>query len=488
MQPPLPVTQTQSAPAPVPPPSDTSVPKQTINSLGEHVEDVSEADLMDQPSQQELDHIDSMLYTNVVENVNNNLINDVVNADVKPDLDLLSGDGVDIDNHGNADIVLLHPENVKIPKLTNGQRITLAYDYLQIPARENNNDRDEDEVQDGEVDRLHTSFPKAEIISKMFAGYVANFEKGSSKSLSAGASGSLPASNVYTIKPGFQCNPQMESWAFKSHGQDFPQGVDFDGNIGDIKAKPNDPLPKSILLKSEELGNIQKAASYQLRAVSHLEWYRKSVKNSVDMVLQQLDPVNQQGLIKVLQDSKQFLKGISYATNQVTKMAVYQHAGITSSLRCDFLQRVGNSMPLEEKAVLFSLPYGTSLVFEGEVSRVASKVKEHRADQNAARTLATSLRIADQMLKPTRPVQAVQQSQSNRGRRPGGQGGVTTRAQFQGNQKFNNASTKFPNKQQQGGNQSGQSGNQQQHSKGNNQGSSNNNNNNKSGGQFKKKN
>ena len=362
-------------------------------------EDISDMESMGHPDSRELNN---NVKINVGQSGVVNCVDDnvsIVNADVIDTVVQnikLEGEGVNEAGEGDLDmddgVVILHTDNVKIPKLTNGQRITLAYDYVEIPVRETQNDRDEDELCDGDADRLHVSFPKCDLVDKMFDNYVALFEKPSAKNLTGEQ---LPASNLYSIKPGFQISPHMESWAFKSHGQDFPQGVDFDGNIGDIKGRINDPLPSSIFLKKEEYSNLQKAASYQLRAISHAEWYRKSTKNALDMALQNLDPETSAPIVKILQDCKQFIKGISYSNNLLTRMGVYVHGGVTSTLRHDFLQKQGMNIPSEEKACLFSMPYGKSLVFQGLVSDVSQKVKEHKSQQMANRHLQTTIRLAD---------------------------------------------------------------------------------------------
>ena len=457
----VPATQSQPTPQPpqpVPPPAVPSTSAAASGSQGPPAgevppfDDISDEEGVGVPDAQEVQKNDSknivndmnkVLDKNLAADLNNNANNNVDVVDVHANIDVghnVVDDVVEVNEDGSVKSVpvILYTENVKIPKLTNGQRITLAYDYCDIPERVMANERDEDEVVNDEGERLHTSFPKSELVDKMFDQYVQQFEKSAAKNLSGGA---VPASNMYNLKPGFQISPTMENWAFKSHLQDFPQGVEFDGDVSEIKARVNDPLPKTILLKQEEFANLQKAASFQLRAASHMDWYRKSAKNGLDMALQNLDPESQQPLVKILQDCKQFLKGISYSTNLITRMGVYVHGGVTSTLRHDFLQKEGVNIPLEQKACLFSLPYGKALVFQGDISKIAQKVKEHRQEQSANRQLGATLKLADSVSKSGPKAQGFGRGQGQgqgQGRGRNMSPGVTTRAQFSGQQQNSN--------------------------------------------------
>ena len=310
-----------------------------------------------------------------------------------------------------ADPPLLFPGNILIPRLTNGQRITLAYNYSTIPARvvPEGGGVDPDEVVEDDQHTVHTSFPVAPVIRDAFSGFVNYFEKKSGRELSDGSGQSaaavggqgtsVPASNKFVIKSGFAMAPIMDQWAFKSHYRDIPQSVEFDGDITSVKNKADSPLPKSITLKENEWGNLQKSASYVLRATSHIEWFRGSAKNALDSVLQTLDPNTHGDQIKALKDAKQFLRGISYGSAQIAKMGVYQHGGVTSHLRSEFLTQEGNNILLEEKSQMFSFPYGTSLVFNGLLNRVAPSIKIRRDELTSNRLLGTSIRIADNMSK-----------------------------------------------------------------------------------------
>ena len=72
----------------------------------------------------------------------------------------------------------LFPNNVLIPRLTNGQRITLAYQYGTIPHRVVPEGAAEpDEVIEDEQSTVHTSFPVAHIVRDAFNGYVGYFER-----------------------------------------------------------------------------------------------------------------------------------------------------------------------------------------------------------------------------------------------------------------------------------------------------------------------
>ena len=299
------------------------------------------------------------------------------------------------DTYQGSDI-FLYPENIMVPKLSNGQRITLAYNYDHIEQRAPSGEFEADELIEEEGERLQTSFPKHDLISKTFENYVKIFEKPSSRTLATEEpQAAIPASNLYNFRPGFQFAPTMEQWQFKSHLQDIPQIVEYDGDIAGIKFKPNSPLPKTLVLREAEWGNLQKSASHSLRAISHLAWYKSCTKNAIDMALQNMDPNVCENAVQMLKDAKQFIKGLTFATDLIAKMSVYQHAGVTSSLRHSFLMNEGNNIPTEEKMQLYASPYGSSLVFQGRVASIMPRVKQHRNEVTADRHLAAALRIGD---------------------------------------------------------------------------------------------
>ena len=386
-----------------------------------------------------------------VELLAGNVINDGQN-DAENVHEEIQADNVD-GLHGEAPF--LFPDNIRISRLTNGQRITLAYQYDNIPPKVVQEGAvDPDEVVEEDQTTVHTSFPVAHIVRDAFNNYVSYFEKKSSRELAESAqgessnvtpTGSVPASNKFQIKPGFSVAPIMDQWAFKSHYRDIPQAVEFDGDIASVKNKSDGPLPKSITLKDHEWGNLQKSASYTLRAVSHIDWFRSGAKNAIDIVLQSLNPDLHGDQIKALRDAKQFLRGISYGSTQIAKMGVYQHGGVTSHLRSEFLNQEGNNILLEEKSQMFSFPFGTSLVFNGLLARVAPSVKVRHDELHSNRQLATSIKLVEQMSKGgdksfSNAKSGFQPKTGNQTHRGGGQGGRgrSIKAPYYGPQKFHN--------------------------------------------------
>ena len=417
-------------------------------------------------------------------NVNNDNVDPPVVDEVAANVEIVNDQVEQVgDVVVNGDLPPLFPNNVLIPRLSNGQRITLAYQYATIPARvvPEGAVADPDEVADDNQSALHTSFPVAHLVRDAFSGYVNHFERKSGKDLSesSASSDAIPASNKFQIKSGFQLAPAMDQWAFKSHYRDVPQQTEFDGDISSVRKNPDGSLPKSVNLKENEWGNLQKSASYSLRAVSHIDWYRECTKNAIDVVLQSFNPDNpaDASRITALKNAKQFLRGIAYGSAQVAKMGVYQHGGVTSHLRAEFLTQEGNNILLEDKSKMFAFPYGNSLVFNGLLARVAPAVKVRHDEITSNRHLATSIKVVETMAKITDKPYAQPQSgnknayynlRDNRGGRSGNRG-RSSQPHYQRNS-FNKQSHKqsFPGKRGRGSgdpqqsNYSGQGYKQQQ--------------------------
>ena len=318
----------------------------------------------------------------------------------------------------------LHPDNAFYHKLTPSERITLAGKYVIVPppadtnVRDNKKRKDKYEIVLEEKDRLMQSFPVHTTVQHAFDVYVDNFEKATYKSLTdtpsesteGAAAPSLPvpqtltgtpASNKYDIKSGFQIAPTIEKWDFKTHNRAIPQVVSFDGDLAHIKADSKTPNPSNVKLSDGEWGNLQKSASYALRAVSHAAWFRDAAVSALDEALPLIDPSLPQNAkcIETLIDVKQFLVGMEYAIDKLARYSVYPHAGITSLLRKEFLQNESKSILLEEQCKLFALPYGKSLVFQGMVHSVAPQVKQYRDESRANQQLEVNTKLLDQVAK-----------------------------------------------------------------------------------------
>ena len=312
----------------------------------------------------------------------------------------------------------LFPDNACYHKLSPSERITLAHKYVDIPDLVESNaskrQKDKNEIVVEEKDKLIHSFPVHTVVSQAFGDYVNCFQKASFKSQtpeSSEAAGrdtvqppvsvqppkETPASNKFDIKSGFQVSPSIEKWDFKTHNRSIPQVVTFDGDLDHIKSDSNQPNPSTIKLTDGEWGNLQKASSYALRAVSHASWFRDSAFSALDAALPLLDPTLGQNTrcIEMLIDVKQFLIGMDYALEKLAKYSVYPHAGVTSVLRKDFLATESKSMLLEEKSKLFSLPYGDSLVFQSMIHTVAPEVKSYRNESRASQQLEATMKWAD---------------------------------------------------------------------------------------------
>ena len=295
-------------------------------------------------------------------------------------------------------------ENQKYHTLTASQRITLAHKYIDIPEKIETNSREKDKniIVDEDKERLISSFPVSPLINEAYGKYVSTFEKDSFKNLTGSNPAStdqaqIPASNRFDIKSGFQVSPHIEKWEFKTHYRDIPQSVTFDGNIADIKVNSADPLPNSLKLSDQEWQNLQKCASFSLRAISHADWFQKSSVQALDDALSILNPniENENRCIEILQNVKQMQLGLGFAFEKLAKLSVYAQSGVTSILRKEFLQSVGTSIPNEEKCQLFGFPYGNSFVFQGLVHRVTPKVREFRAGNVVNKSLDTAIQLAN---------------------------------------------------------------------------------------------
>lgn len=334
-----------------------------------------------------------------------------------------SGNNLDTDSQtiNGDEHFILFPDNGFYHKLSPSERITLANKYLEIPLPSDNNVRDIKKKKDKfeivleEKDKLIPSFPVHSNVQTAFDVYVDNFEKATFKTLTdsnpdaetvkpdapAPNLKGTPASNKYDIKSGFQVAPNIEKWDFKTHNRAIPQVVSFDGDLAHIKTDSNTPNPTNVKLTDGEWGNLQKSASYALRAVSHASWFRDSAVSALDQALPLIDPSLPQNAkcIEALIDTKQFLIGMEYALDKLAKYCVYPHAGITSVLRKEFLTNESKSILLEEQCKLFALPYGKSLVFQGLVHSVAPQVKQFRDESRANMLLETTTKLADQQSK-----------------------------------------------------------------------------------------
>ena len=302
----------------------------------------------------------------------------------------------------------LFPNNVFYNQLSPGERITLAYQYASIPqpVHQPSAKKDDHEVAQTDKDKLCTSFPVAPIVSKAFSDYVNNFEKAQFKSqapLPGGQAVEPPASNRFDFKPGFQVSPIVDKWELKIHDRAIPQVVAFDGNVESIQSNPKSGTPKNLKLTDGEWGNIQKASSFSLRGISHAAWFRECALGALDEALPVLNPsiANEAMCIDKLQDVKQFLRGLDYTFDILARLSVYMHAGVTSTLRHDFITQEGKSMLAEEKLRLFTLPYGSPLVFQGQVHKVAPTIKEHRSEVTSSSQLDTVIKLADAVAKAT---------------------------------------------------------------------------------------
>ena len=327
---------------------------------------------------------------------------------------------VGVETESDIDITSLNqfPDNAFYHKLSPGERITLVQKYLQVPepvqVDNSRKKKDKNELVMDEKDKLCQSFPVHSSVTTAFNDYVDVFEKTSYKSLTADpksgdkassdtnsteskARRETPASNKYDIKSGFQIAPTIEKWEFRTHNRAIPQVVSFDGDLAHIKSDSKSPNPSNIKLTDGEWGNLQKSASYALRAVSHGAWFRDAAFTALDEALPFLDPAvpANEKCIQTLIDVKQFLIGIDYAFDKLAKYCVYPHAGVTSVLRKEFLSAENRSMLLEEQSKLFALPYGDSLVFQGGVQSVAPQVQKFRESSRASALLESTMKIAE---------------------------------------------------------------------------------------------
>ena len=331
-------------------------------------------------------------------------------------------------------------DNVFYSQLSPGERITLAYKYANIPKPvfKVSEKQDSHEVAQGEKDRLITSFPVAPVVNKAFSEYVSYFEKASFKALPADTnSDQIPASNKFDFKPGFQTSPVVDKWELKITDKAIPQVVSFDGNVESIQADKKSGTPKNIRLTDGEWGNLQKAASFSLRGLSHASWFRECALGALDEALPLLNPnlANDAVCIGKLQDLKQFLRGLDYTIDILAKLSVYTHAGVTSTLRHDFLVQEGKSILQEERLKLFTLPYGTPLVFQGQVHTVAPQIKEFRSEVTSSQLLDTAMRTADSVSKASTTSKSSPSSIPQKGGGGGGGGGGNKGKQSH-NQKF----------------------------------------------------
>ena len=297
-------------------------------------------------------------------------------------------------------------ENQKYHALTVNQRITLTHKYYDIPefSEPAKKEKDKNIIVDEEKEKVIQAFPISPVIDSAFSNYVANFEKASFKTLTASKQSeqaNIPASNKYEIKSGFLVAPHIEPWEFKTHNRAIPQVVQFDGNIAEIKGNSSDPLPSNLKLTEAEWSNIQKCASYSLRATSHCDWFQKASTQALDEALSLLNPEieQEQKCLDILKDVKQMQIGLEYAIEKLAKMSVYQHAGITSVLRKDFLTNSGQAIPQEQKCQLFSAQYGTSFVFQNSVHLVSPKIREFKSETAVTKSLDTALKLVDSVTK-----------------------------------------------------------------------------------------
>ena len=215
--------------------------------------------------------------------------------------------------------------------------------------------------------------------------------------------------------------PKRKQGDFYYHEEKFGQFVQLDSNIELLTPSGFDPSSHKLQvnLSEEEVRNMQTAMSFGLHAESHLSSYITASRKAINKALLKLDPETYANEITALQDAKHMLYGAANAVDQSVKMMVYIHAGLTATLRTDFLKTHCPKLPTPVIQGLMHAQFGGSALFNSQIGKFTKELELHRQKEHHS-TLQTAVTKSMQSQQPKSstfvpPSVPPNQGQGNRG-------------------------------------------------------------------------
>ena len=303
---------------------------------------------------------------------------------------------------------VLATENLKVKKLSGAERIALAYKYdptIEAPPPVKKSDRStklrgsDEEAEDAETVRIKnpTTFPPSDFVIEEWFEYSKQIHK-NSKPVTVFAPPEDQTEGQGQLKDGkgtykkvvnnsLKEPPSKLRWTFEHHGRVWADHVALDRDITLITKKSKDSKEKdpkeyqmSLLMCKKEWQHIQLAQSYILQAASHASYYLHSSRQAINQVLQTLDIVKDEPSVEALRDVKAMLKGVGYGVENVCKMAVYTHGGVTMLQREQFMDKECVYLPPEVKGNLLGQSVGGHELYNDHLDQVLEDIRNNRKE------------------------------------------------------------------------------------------------------------
>ena len=341
---------------------------------------------------------------------------------------------------------ILVAENTKVTKMSGSERIALAYKYdptIEVkpaPKKQKRSSKmrgsDEEEEGDDVREKNPTSFPPSEYVTEEWFEYSKlNHSKTKKKVVyEAGDTKGAqhePKDTKDKVREGKESTevktdalkdgPSNLKWTFQHHYTGWADMVELDDDIFSITKKDPKKPKKSkkdfqmeLRLCKKEWQNIQLAQSHILNAVSHIQYYLHSSRQALNQVLCTMDIVKEEPNVHKLRDTKAMLKGLGYGVENICRMAVYTHAGISALNREQFLKQECVYIPEEVRRTLLGQPFGGNDLYNEKIQDVLPAIQQnHKEHHEKIIEKAVADRVQDKA-----PTHSHNQYKSNKGAQP----------------------------------------------------------------------
>ena len=300
------------------------------------------------------------------------------------------------------------PDNVlPLPHLSVTKRVSTAYKYYSFPRKpvperqvpSEAHGSDEEIPKSDEV--IENSFPVNSSVlkgwqdqSKAFKNslkeaLVMDKENQPSESAQSESQGNKKKDDEATLfsksTPSILKNkPTRKQGDFYYHEEKFGQFVQLDSNIELLTPAGFEPgsYKLQVSLTEDEVKNMQLAMSYGLHAESHASSYITASRKAINQALVKLDPEKFSEQIKALQDAKHMLYGATNASDFSIQKMIYIHAGLTASMRTDFLKSQTANIPSHVMQNLLYAQFGGSALFNSQISKYTNDIELQRQKEH----------------------------------------------------------------------------------------------------------
>ena len=238
--------------------------------------------------------------------------------------------------------------------------------------------------------RNPTSFPASEYVIEEWFEYSKKVHKNSKPvtvfagpEAGSGEQGKLKeGKGTYkkVVNNSLKDPPTKLRWTFDHHGKVWADSVEVRDITQITKSKEAKDFQMSLLMCKKEWQNIQLAQSYILQAASHASYYLHSTRQALNSVLQTLDVVKDEPRVEALRDSKAMLKGVGYGIENICKMAVYTHGGVTMLQREQFMDKECVFLPPEVKGKLLGQSVGGHELYNDHLDQVQEDIRNNRKE------------------------------------------------------------------------------------------------------------